>query len=119
MKKKKSKKSAKTGGIKYDSGKPRVDLVPYELLEEVGMVMGFGCDKYGEANWAKGIHYSRLIAAAERHLGKFKQGIDLDDETNLSHVAHAATNLGFLLWMARHRPDLDNRWVKNIKKGKK
>lgn len=103
-------------GIKHDSKKPKLDLIPPELLEQVGMVMGFGAEKYERANWANGINYSRLIAAAMRHINQFNKGIDLDDESNLNHISHAATNLAFLLWMIEHRPDLDDRWIKTIER---
>lgn len=102
----------RTGGIKYDDGKARLDLIPYESLEGLGKVLAYGAKKYAEANWAKGIDYSRLIAAALRHLNQFNAGIDVDAESGLSHVHHAACNLAFLAYMIEHRKDLDNRWSK-------
>jgi hypothetical protein len=104
-------------GKKYDSGKAALDLIPYEALEEIGKVLQFGKEKYGEANWANGIEYSRLIAAALRHLNQFNSGEDIDKESGVSHVAHAGCNIMFLLWMLQNRKDMDNRWIKKIKKG--
>jgi hypothetical protein len=105
---------SKQGGTKYDQGKAPLDLIPYDSLEEIAEVLRFGAEKYDRANWANGISYSRLIAAAMRHLGKYNNGEDLDDETNTLHIANAATNLIFLIWMHKNRPDLDDRWVKGI-----
>lgn len=85
-----------TEGNKYDSGKPRMDLVRPEFVEGVADVLGFGAAKYASWNWAKGIHYSRLIAAAERHINAFKKGEDLDPESGLSHLYHASCCLMFL-----------------------
>lgn len=102
-------------GIKYDQGKPRLDLIPYEALEGLGEVLAYGAKKYAEANWAKGIEYNRLIAAALRHLNQFNSGIDTDAESNLSHISHALCNLAFLSYMIKNRPDLDNRWIKKVK----
>lgn len=105
-------------GKKFDNGKSRVDLIPYEMDEEIGKVLLFGVEKYGEANWAQGIDYTKLIASAKRHLGKFQAGIDIDDESGLMHVSHAATNLAMLIWMIYNRPDLDNRWQKKFRNNK-
>lgn len=101
-------------GLKFDAGKPALDLIPPELLEEVGKVLGFGAKKYDKGNWAKGINYSRLIAACMRHLNEYNKGIDNDSESGFNHISHAATNLAFLLWMIQHRPDLDDRWIKSV-----
>lgn len=111
----KQRSEVKGGGVKFDGNKPPLDLLPYEAEEAIAEVMAFGEGKYGTANWANGIHYSRLIAATLRHLGSFRKGVDLDHETGLNHVAHAATNLAMLLWMIKNRPDMDNRWINKIK----
>ena len=37
-----------TDGLKHDGGKPRLDLVPPEIIEAVGVVMTHGAEKYGE-----------------------------------------------------------------------
>lgn len=99
-------------GTKHDTGKPPMDLLPHESLVEVAKVLAFGEKKYSAGNWAKGIEYRRLISAAQRHLGDFNAGIDKDEESGLSHLAHAACCLLFLLYMEKKRPDLDNRWAK-------
>jgi hypothetical protein len=102
-------------GVKFDSQKPPMDLIPYEALEEVARVLAAGEQKYGTANWAKGIEMRRLLSAALRHIGQFNSGEDMDQETKTLHIANAATNLLFAIWMYKHRPDLDNRWAKELK----
>lgn len=97
------------GGTKYDSGKPRMDLLPPIALTEVSKVLTFGANKYGDRNWEKGINYSRLIGAAMRHLNAYNGGQDLDPESGLSHVAHACCNLMMLIHMSEKRGDLDDR----------
>lgn len=104
-----NKKLEKEGGKKFDQNKAELDLIPFESLEEIAKIMSFGANKYGRRNWQNGIAYTRLIAAALRHLGKFADKIDFDDESKMNHVAHSATNLLFLLWMIKNRPDLDDR----------
>lgn len=113
-----------TGGKKFDQLKAMMDLLPSEALEDVAQVMTFGANKYGRGNWSEGIVMSRLLSACQRHLTTFNSasGDDLDEESGLLHLSHAATNLLFAIWMYKHRPDLDDRWVlkhrkpKNVKK---
>jgi len=104
--------SPKEGGLHYDTDKPRMDLIPYDALQEVAKVLGYGAKKYTPGNWTKGIKLSRLIGSAERHLGEFKEGRDIDPESSVNHIAHAACNMLFILWMQTHRPDMDDRYIK-------
>ena len=39
-------------------------------------------------------------------------GEDFDEETKTLHIANAACNLLFAIWMMKNRPDLDDRWDK-------
>lgn len=103
-----------TKGIKFDSAKAPMDLLPYESLEEIAKVLAAGEKKYGTANWTGGIEMRRLISASMRHLGQFNSGEDYDEETGTLHLANAACNLLFAIWMYKNRPDLDNRWAKPL-----
>lgn len=98
------------GGLKFDAGKLRLDLLPIEIIEEIAKVLTFGANKYGAWNWTKGIVYSRLIGAALRHFFAFIRGEDKDPESGLPHLAHAITCMLFLLWMTKYRPELDDRF---------
>lgn len=97
-------------GKKFDGGKIRVDLLPTESLFEVAKVLGFGADKYGEHNWRKGMAWSRLYAAAQRHMMKWNAGETHDEESGHNHLAHACVNLLFLLTFKDTHPDLDDRF---------
>lgn len=101
---------ANAGGTKHDQEKPRMDLLDPEFLEGVASVLTFGAKKYSANNWRSGISYSRLIAAAYRHLGAIQKGEDTDGESSLPHVYHLACCIQFLSWMMQHRPDLDDRY---------
>jgi hypothetical protein len=103
-------------GVKHDQSKAPLDLLPYDSLEEIAKVLAFGRDKYGAYNWKEGISYSRLIAAAMRHLGQFNNGVDMDEEAQTLHTANAACNLLFLIWMQKNRPDMDDRWKPKTEK---
>lgn len=65
----------------------------------------------GAHNWRNGIHTSRLIAAAGRHLAAINRGETNDSETGLQHAYHLGCCAMFLAWMLNHRPDMDDRWV--------
>ena len=102
-------------GIKLDRGKPRMDLLSSIALEELAKVLTFGCKKYSANNWRGGIAWSRVIGAALRHIFLWMRGIDKDEETGLSHLAHAFCCIMFLLEYEVTRKELDDRYVKEIK----
>lgn len=81
---------------KFDEGKPRMDLLPGSALKEVAKVLANGAAKYGDHNWRLGMKHSRLIGAALRHLHAHNDGQDIDAESGLPHLAHAACCLLFL-----------------------
>lgn len=101
---------AKTGS-KFDKGKARMDLLDSEWLEGVANILSFGAEKYAPNNWRNGIECSRLYAAAMRHLTAWNKGENIDKESGLSHLHHAACCLMFLSWTVEHHPDLDDRYI--------
>ena len=106
-------------GKKNDSDKIPLELLPTEALEEVAKVLAFGRAKYSSWNWAKGMAYSRLIGAAMRHLFAWTRGQDKDPETGLSHLAHLACCVLFLLSYTLTSTGLDDRFKVQISKGTK
>ena len=89
--------SEELGAIKHDNDKIRMDLIPYDVIVEIGKVLTFGANKYSARNWEAGFHWSRVYAALQRHLALWFQGQEKDQETGLSHLAHAGCCLFFLL----------------------
>lgn len=81
---------------KHDGEKPRFDLLPPEALALVSQILTFGAKKYSPWNWARGLDWSRLYAAAQRHMNAFWGGEDNDPETGLPHLGHALCCLLFL-----------------------
>ncbi len=96
-------------GIKYDSQKPRMDLLPRAGIEEIAKVLEVGAKKYGDRNWAKGMDWGRLYAATLRHVFASLDKEDKDPESGLDHLAHAACNLLFLLEYKKKGLGNDNR----------
>ena len=87
-----------TAGRKDDQDKNRLDLIEPEFIEGVGKVLTFGAAKYEPNNWQKVEDAEdRYYAAALRHLLAWRKGETIDEESGLSHLAHAATNMMFLL----------------------
>ena len=84
------------GGRKDDAGKLRLDLIAPEFEKGLAEVLTYGAAKYGPHNWAKGLKYSRVYGAIRRHLLAWQTGEDLDPETGLPHLYHAACELMFL-----------------------
>lgn len=83
-------------GAKHDTTKLRVDLYPFTSLLTTATIVGYGANEYGERNWEQGIEYSRVFTALLRHLILWWYGIEVDDESHLSHIDHAGTNMDFL-----------------------
>ncbi len=102
-------------GIKHDQGKPDMSLLSNTALLKVAEVMSFGKNKYAAHNWRGGFAWSRLLAAAARHLYAFIGGEDKDPESGLSHLAHCACCLMFLLEFEDTKKELDDRYKKEIK----
>lgn len=100
----------KPTGLKYDTDKPRVDLLDPLALEGIANVLGFGAKKYAAHNWRGGILYSRLLGAILRHTFAIQRGEDTDPESGLPHVDHLGCSVMFLSNMMKTRPDLDDRW---------
>lgn len=91
---------------KKDEGKNRLDLVYPILIEQVGRVRTFAVtSKYGDPeNW-KTIDnlIPRYTAAAMRHFEAWRSGEKVDRESGLSHLAHCACNIMFLMeWERLH-----------------
>ena len=100
------------GGVKHDLGKPQLDLLPSMALLAIGEVLGDGGKIYGRENWRGGIAQSRLIAAAMRHLLKWKDVSHIDPDSGYSHLAHAACGILFALEQeCRGQTHLDDSWV--------
>ena len=112
-------------GRKERRGKLRYDLMPPRSFERVVEVLTYGAEKYtvygdctcnlpntghaascqshkvkskGDNNWKLvDDPIDTYYAAALRHLQKFRLGEELDPDSGIHHIAHAITDLIFLL----------------------
>jgi len=101
--------TTKSGGAKQTAGKLPLELTPWLSVMEMVRVLEFGAQKYDAWNWSKGLKYMSCIASTMRHLLKFMAGEDLDEESGLSHIAHAMCNCAFLLHFVRMGGGTDDR----------
>jgi len=86
-------------GVKHNSEKPRMDLLPFEALEEVAEVLTYGARKYSDNGWQTVENGERrYLGAMLRHLAACERGEAQDPESGLLHAAHMATNALFILW---------------------
>jgi hypothetical protein len=81
---------------KFDTGKPRMDLIPPEALMALGEVFAYGAKKYTDRNWEKGMDWGRLVGATHRHFAAWMAGEDDDPESTLPHLWHVLTNVAML-----------------------
>lgn len=95
--------------VKLDQAKNRLDLIPVSLVTQVGEILTFGAVKYADRDWEKGMAWSRPYGAALRHIFAWWSSENLDPETSKSHLAHAITELAFLLEYEHTHPELDDR----------
>lgn len=81
-----------------DVGKLDLTLVPPALLEAVARVLEFGAKKYTRRSYDTVPDAEvRYYRALRRHLHAFESGEDLDPETELHHLIHAAANVAILV----------------------
>jgi hypothetical protein len=107
---------AKAAGtaLKFDQDKLPLHLLSTEAMNQTAAVLAFGAQKYAEHNWRAGFAWSRPLSAAMRHITAFNAGEDRDPESGLSHLAHAACCIMFLLEFEKTHQHLDDRYKPNV-----
>jgi hypothetical protein len=87
---------------KQDFGKPKLSLVPTEIIRAIATVRAYGNQKYEPDSWTR-VEWKRYLDAALRHmLAVVDSGLSsTDEESGLLHLAHAACNIAFLLEFER------------------
>lgn len=82
---------------KADEGKPRLSLVPTEIIYAIARIREFGISKYGDPdNWKK-VDPQRYRDAMFRHLLAYiRDPKAVDEESGLPALWHIACNVAFL-----------------------
>ncbi len=85
--------------IKADAGKPKLSLVPPEIIRDIARVREYGNNKYpegGKDNW-KNVEPDRYRDALFRHLLAYLEDpTGVDEESGLPHLWHLSCNAAFL-----------------------
>ena len=89
---------------KADAGKPKLTLVPQQIIYDIAKVREYGNKKYPEGgpdNW-KQVEIVRYRDAAFRHLLLYLRDPEgVDEESGLPHLSHLACNVAFLCELER------------------
>ena len=96
-------------GIKLDAGKPKLSLLNKDFLHGTAKALGYGIDKYGRNNYKLGMEWTRVIDATLRHMAAFTSGENIDEESKLSHLNHAAACLNILIYYYENDVGTDDR----------
>lgn len=120
----------KQGGLRFDKGKVRYDLLEPFAMEQLALVFTKGAMKYDANNWLKGMPWSKMRASLGRHLAAYDKNEDFDfdptcvdcqngtcvNHTGLYHIAQVAWNALGILSYYKHFPQGDDRYKKPIRK---
>lgn len=101
--------------IKADAGKPKLSLVPTEIIRQIARVREYGNKKYPEGgpnNWKK-VEVERYRDATFRHLLRYiEDPTGVDEESGLPHLSHLACNVAFLCELEKdNKPVEIRRWA--------
>lgn len=91
---------------KKDAGKPKLTLVPTEIIYNIAAIREYGNNKYPEGgvnNWMA-VEPQRYRDAAFRHmLAYINNPAGVDEESGLPHLWHLACNVAFLCELEKER----------------
>lgn len=80
-----------------------LQLIPPQFTEGIAEVLQYGIKKYAKNQWAKGMSWEDCMGAVLRHLSEFRKGNEIDPDSGLPHLHHAACGLMMLSTFA-HGP---------------
>ena len=102
-------KGDKGEGLRFNSNKPRYDLLHPVAQAGIVSVLTAGANKYAPRNWERGMNWSTVLASLKRHIAAIELGEDYDKETGLLHIDHVQCNAHFLSAYYKIFPQGDDR----------
>lgn len=85
---------------KADNGKPKITLVPRQIIWDIAEVREYGNKKYHDPDNWKNVEPERFRDALCRHFLKYLDDPkSLDEESGIKHLKHMACNIAFLCEM--------------------
>lgn len=103
------------GGLRYNEGKPPLELIPPEPLWAMAGGLQYGAGKYAPRNWERGMAWSKPYACLMRHLLKWWEGKEIDEESGLPHLWHVLINAAFLTTYSMRQIGEDDRPKMEVK----
>jgi hypothetical protein len=99
--------------LKQSAGKPEVDILEPEFLEEMAKIGMYGNNvKYKVVqSWKQGITLRKFLGAIFRHYLAIRKGEDIDSDHGAHHVAAIAYNCMMYYWTLKNKPELDDRYI--------
>lgn len=88
-------------GKKFDDGKLRYDLLPYDIIDELVADLTYGAKKYAPDNW-KQVPKWKYKAALGRHFSEYMKGHHHDKESGLPHLVMVMCNAMFIRWLDKN-----------------
>lgn len=85
------------------------DFMPARAMQELARVYTIGAAKYADRNWERGIAWSRVFAALQRHAWAWRAGEQCDPVDGQYHLASVAWCALALIEYERTHPELDDR----------
>ena len=106
---KETRTTSSTGGEKGVKAEV-FDQMPLTALFDLARVYNMGAQKYSAHNFRKGYEWSKSFNSLMRHLLAFWGGEDLDPESGLPHISHAAWHCFTLHSFMIEHPEHDDRY---------
>ncbi len=97
------------GGLRFNDGKPRYDLIPPEFMDALATHYGRGAAKYQDRNWERGMNWSKCFASLMRHAWSWMRGQDFDPENGTHHMVAVAWNAIAIYTYATRNIGTDDR----------
>lgn len=98
---------------KFDTGKPKLSLVPCQIIRDIAQVREYGTMKYKDPDNWKNVELTRYIDAFYRHWIAFIDDNNaIDSESGIPHYKHCACNLAFICEMMKGRELHENHQSK-------
>jgi len=106
------------GGLRFNNGKIDLTQCPETIIYAIAATFMKNSDKHGgkypNFNWRRGMDHSKPMACLMRHMMSYQAGEDLDPESGLPHLWHAACNLAMLIEFQYSCPQLDDRFKTDV-----
>jgi hypothetical protein len=92
------------------SGRRTYDSIQRGAVDRLGETFAEDAKKYGAFNWRKGLPLRNLLSHAIGHIYLLADG-----NTSENHLGHFLWNCAVAIYMAKHRPELDDRYRSPLK----